>query len=84
MPVPRPGVDGDLSGELPVTIDFFNVLNDPAALMLVRDARLLVVSDKPQRDALAMFLRGFTPRSDVTRASPPTFRRGKFSFAGFT
>jgi len=61
--------------ELPVTIDFFNVLNDPAALMLVRDADFLSVFDKPQRDALAMFLRGFTPRSDVMRTSPPTFRR---------
>jgi hypothetical protein len=43
---------------LPATIDFLNVLNDAAALTLVRGADFLSVFDKPQRDALAMlFLR---------------------------
>src|ERR1700736_3165756 len=47
-----------LGGLLPATIDFLNVLNDAAALMLVRDADFLSVFEKPQRDALAMlFLR---------------------------
>jgi hypothetical protein len=47
-----------LGGLLPGTIDFLNVLNDAAALMLVRGADFLSVFDKPQRDALAMlFLR---------------------------
>jgi Domain of unknown function (DUF4386) len=59
------GVDQDLAvlvvilgGVLPAAIDFFNVLNDAAALILVRGADFLSVFDKPQRDALAMlFLR---------------------------
>jgi hypothetical protein len=43
---------------LPAAIDFFIVLNDAAALILVRGADFLAVFDKPQRDALAMlFLR---------------------------
>jgi hypothetical protein len=47
-----------LGGVLPAAIDFFNVLNDAATLMLVRGADFLSVFDKPQRDALAMlFLR---------------------------
>src|SRR5207302_8004937 len=47
-----------LGGVMPATIDFFNVLNDAAALMLVRGADFLSVFEKPQRDALAMlFLR---------------------------
>lgn len=47
-----------LGGVLPAAIDFFNVVNDAAALMLVRGADFLSVFDKPQRDALAMlFLR---------------------------
>jgi hypothetical protein len=47
-----------LGGVLPATIDFLNVLNDAAALTLVRGADFLSVFDKPQRDALAMlFLR---------------------------
>jgi Domain of unknown function (DUF4386) len=47
-----------LGGVMPATIDFFNVLNDAAALMLVRGADFLCVFEKPQRDALAMlFLR---------------------------
>ncbi len=47
-----------LGGLMPAAIDFFNVLNDAAALMLVRGADFLSVFDKPQRDALAMlFLR---------------------------
>jgi uncharacterized membrane protein len=47
-----------LGGLMPATIDFLNVLNDAAALMLVRGADFLSVFDKPQRDALAMvFLR---------------------------
>src|SRR5258708_7358568 len=47
-----------LGGLLPATIDFLNVLNDAAALVLVRGADFLSVFEKPQRDALAMlFLR---------------------------
>src|SRR5207245_8852250 len=47
-----------VGGVLPPVIDFLNVLNDAAALMLVRGADFLSVFDKPQRDALAMlFLR---------------------------
>ncbi|WP_266170520.1 DUF4386 domain-containing protein [Dyella subtropica] len=47
-----------LGGVMPAAIDFFNVLNDAAALLLVRGADFLAVFDKPQRDALAMlFLR---------------------------
>src|ERR1700688_2937788 len=47
-----------LGGLLPAAIDFFNVLNDAAALILVRGTDFLSVFDKPQRDALAMlFLR---------------------------
>src|SRR5438132_12355541 len=47
-----------LGGLIPATIDFFNVLNDAAALTLVRGADFLSVFEKPQRDALAMlFLR---------------------------
>jgi hypothetical protein len=45
-------------GVLPAAIDFFNVLNDAAALILVRGADFLSVFDQPQRAALAMlFLR---------------------------
>jgi len=45
-----------VAGNLPIeqNIDFFNVLNDAAALMLVRGADFLLAFDKPQRDALAM------------------------------
>jgi uncharacterized protein DUF4386 len=50
-----------LGGVLPAAIDFFNVVNDAAALMLIGargGADFLSVFDKPQRDALAMlFLR---------------------------
>jgi Domain of unknown function (DUF4386) len=47
-----------LGGVMPAVIDFFNVLNDAAALMLVRGTDFLSVFEKPQRDALAMlFLR---------------------------
>jgi hypothetical protein len=47
-----------LGGVLPAAIDFFIVLNDAAALILVRGADFLSVFGKPQRDALAMlFLR---------------------------
>jgi hypothetical protein len=47
-----------LGGVMPAAIDFFIVLNDAAALILVRGADFLAVFDKPQRDALAMlFLR---------------------------
>src|SRR6185312_10592686 len=47
-----------LGGVLPATIDFVNVLNDSAALILVRGADFLSVFEKPQRDALALlFLR---------------------------
>jgi hypothetical protein len=37
-----------LGGVMPATIDFLNVLNDAAALMLVRGADFLSVFDKPQ------------------------------------
>jgi len=47
-----------LGGVMPATIDFLNVLNDAAALMLARGADFSSAFDKPQRDALAMlFLR---------------------------
>jgi hypothetical protein len=47
-----------LGGVMPAAIDYFNVLNDAAALMLVRGADFLSVFEKPQRDALTMlFLR---------------------------
>jgi len=47
-----------LGGVLPAALDFFIVLNDSAALILVRGADFLSVFDKAQRDALAMlFLR---------------------------
>jgi hypothetical protein len=47
-----------LRGLLPAAIDFLNVLDDAAALLLVRGADFLSVFHKPQRDALAMlFLR---------------------------
>jgi hypothetical protein len=59
------GVDQNLAvlmvivgGVMPATIDFLNVVNDAAALVLVRGADYLSVFDKPQRDALAtLFLR---------------------------
>jgi Domain of unknown function (DUF4386) len=45
-------------GLVPLPIMFVNVLNDIAALALLRGADFLSVFDKPQRDALAMlFLR---------------------------
>ena len=43
-----------VGGVMPATIDFLNVLNDAAALMLVRGAHFLSVFEDPQRDALAM------------------------------
>jgi Domain of unknown function (DUF4386) len=43
-----------LGGVLPSAIYFFNVLNDAAALMLVRGADFLTVFEEPQREALAM------------------------------
>jgi hypothetical protein len=47
-----------LGGILPAAIDFFNVLNDAAALLLARGGDFLSVFDKPQRDSLVMlFLR---------------------------
>jgi len=47
-----------VGGVLPAAIDFFNVVNDAAALLFVRGADFLSVFDKPQREALAMvFLR---------------------------
>src|SRR5207247_6221864 len=47
-----------LGGVFPAAMDFFIVLNDAAALILVRGADFLSVFEKPQRDALAMlFLR---------------------------
>jgi len=47
-----------LGGLMPATVNFFNTVNDGAALLLIRGADFLTVFDKPQRDALAMlFLR---------------------------
>jgi hypothetical protein len=47
-----------LGGLMPCVIDFFNVLNDVAALLLVRGEPVLSVLGKPQQDALAtLFLR---------------------------
>jgi hypothetical protein len=47
-----------VGGILPAAIDFFNPLNDAAALMLIRGADFLSVFGQPQREALAMlFLR---------------------------
>ncbi len=47
-----------VGGILPAAVDFFNVLNDAAALTLIRGADFLSVFDQPQREALAMlFLR---------------------------
>ena len=54
------GVDQSLAvmmvilGVMPDAIYFFNVLNDFAALILVRGSTYLSVFDKPQRDAMAM------------------------------
>jgi hypothetical protein len=44
-----------VGGIMPATIDFLTVLNDAAALILVRGTDFLSVFDKPQRDALALF-----------------------------
>src|SRR5205823_994647 len=47
-----------LGGLLPAAIDFIVVVNDAAALILLRGADFLSVFDKPQREALAtLFLR---------------------------
>ena len=47
-----------LGGLMPCALDFFNVLNDVAVLVLVRGEPVLSVLGKPQEDALAMlFLR---------------------------
>jgi hypothetical protein len=47
-----------LGGVMPALINFVTVVNDAAALMIVRGADFLSAFDKPQRDALAMlFLR---------------------------
>jgi len=47
-----------LGGVIPAVIDYVNVANDAAALILVRGPDFLSVFDKPQRDALALlFLR---------------------------
>jgi hypothetical protein len=43
-----------LGGLMPAIVDFLNVVNDAAVLVLVRGADFLSVFDKPQRDALAM------------------------------
>jgi len=56
-----------LGGVLPAAIDFFTVLNDGAALILVRGGDFLSVFDRRQREALAMlFLRMARP-GDVRR-----------------
>jgi hypothetical protein len=45
-------------GVMPAVIDFVSVVNDAAALMVVRGVDFLSVFDKPQQDAIAMlFLR---------------------------
>jgi len=47
-----------LGGVMPAVIDYLNVANDAAVLILVRGPDFLSVFDKPQRDALALlFLR---------------------------
>ena len=47
-----------LGGLMPCVIDFLNVLNDVAALLLVRGEPVFAVLGKPQQDTLAMlFLR---------------------------
>jgi hypothetical protein len=43
-----------VGGLMPAMIDFVNVLNDAAALMLAGGTDFLSAFDKPQRDALAM------------------------------
>jgi hypothetical protein len=43
-----------LGGVMPAASYFFNVVNDAAALVLVRGADFLSVFDQPQRNALAM------------------------------
>jgi len=43
-----------LGGVLPVSLFFFNTVNDAATMLLVRGVDFLSVVDKPQRDALAM------------------------------
>lgn len=43
-----------LGGLMPAAFYFFNVLNDVAAVMLIRGADFLPVFDQPQRDALAL------------------------------
>ena len=45
-----------LGGLLPATLDFVFVMNDAAALILVRGADFLSVFDKAQRDAQAMLV----------------------------
>ena len=57
------GVDQNLAvqvvifgGVMPAVIDFVSVVNDAAALMIVRGAEFLSVFDKPQRDAIVMLL----------------------------
>ncbi len=47
-----------LGGVMPAAIFFFNVLNDLAALTLVRGAAYLSAFDPPQRNALAMLFLG--------------------------
>jgi len=45
-------------GVMPACINFFNVVNDAAALMLIHGSDVLAVFDAPQRNALAvLFLR---------------------------
>lgn len=44
-----------LGGVLPAALDFFIVLNDSAALILVRGGDFLSAFDQAQREALAMF-----------------------------
>src|SRR3984885_2082274 len=57
------GVDQNLAvqvvifgGVMPAVIDFVSVVNDAAALMIVRGAEFLSVFDKPQQDAIVMLL----------------------------
>ena len=58
-----------LGGLMPAAIYFFNVLNDAAALMLVRGADFLSVFEKSQRDALAMLFLNLHGRDSLPARS---------------
>jgi hypothetical protein len=54
-----------LGGVMPACINFVNVVNDAAALMLAHGADFLSAFDKPQRDALAMLFLRLHHQGDV-------------------